>query len=83
MGYSNYSEIESAIRKFEPFTGNSCRGVLDGTEYRVYSYSTQILHVNFPTGGIALNVRKYSNTTSRLQNIIRRALSDFTISEVN
>ena len=84
MSYANYSDIERAVRCLDNFAGNSSRGVLDSDtgEYRVYSYRTLIAVANMRTGGVALNVRKYSQTTSRLQNIIRRAWSDFTISEL-
>lgn len=84
MSKLNYNQIETAIRTFTPFEGNSCRGVIvNDTEYWVYSYNTLILCVDFPRGGVALNARKYSQTTSRLQNLIRRALSNYTISEMN
>lgn len=79
MSYANYSQIESAITKGESFTGNSARGefsTLDGY-YRVYSYNTLIMrYMPYTRAGYLLNSRKYSQTTSRLQNIIRRALAD-------
>ena len=75
MSYSNYSQIESAIRARREFTGNSCAGRwLDRSEYVVFSYSTLIYSDDLMTGRRTLNARKYSNTTSRLQNIIRRAI---------
>ena len=85
MTYANYQDIAKAIRHLDNFTGNSSRGVFDMEtgEYRVYSYRTLIAIANPRTGGVAMNARKYSQTTSRLQNIIRKAWADLTISELN
>lgn len=82
MSYSNYTQVESAIRARVPFAGNSCRGYWEDDEYVVVSYNTAIARATRVTvvgatraesGGVWLNPRKYSNTTSRLQNIVRRA----------
>jgi hypothetical protein len=71
--------METAIREGKNFTGNSAKGefsILDGY-YRVYSYGTLIAwYKPYTRAGYSLNSQKYSNTTSRLQNIIRRALAD-------
>lgn len=83
MGYANYAEVEQSLRTFHDFRGNSCKGYWYGTEYHVYSYGTLIAVANAVTGGIAMNARKYSVTTSRLQNIIRRAWSEFNVEEVH
>ena len=55
-----------------PFTHGSHSAYLDtdGT-YRVFSYSTEIATAKGDE--ITFNDRKYSMTTSRLQNIIRKA----------
>lgn len=87
MTYSNYTDIEQAIAKGENFTGNSARGefsTLDGY-YRVYSYNTLIAYyMPYTRAGYIMNTRRYSNTTSRLQNIIKRALADMPhLGEVN
>jgi hypothetical protein len=75
MSYSNYSQIERAIANRQEFTGNSCAGRwLDRSEYVVFSYSTLIYSDDLMTGKKTLNARKYSVTTSRLQNLIRRAI---------
>lgn len=84
MGYSNYAQVERAIRNFEPFTGNSCRGYWEDGEYVVISYNTKIANASRATvagasrggllwEGLWINPKKYSMTTSRLQNIIKRA----------
>ena len=84
MAYSNYRDIERAIRSLEGFTGNSARGAWDDEGvYTVYSYTTPIGMANVRTGGVVLNVRKYSTTTSRLQNIIRRAWQNYSIIETD
>ena len=75
--YTNYRDIPRAIRARENFMGNSCRGVwLDRSEYVVFSYSTLIYSDDLMTGVKKLNSRKYSVTTSRLQNIVRSAVGD-------
>lgn len=72
MTYSNYTQVKSAIANRQEFTGNSCAGRwLDRSEYVVFSYSTLIYSDDLMTGRRTLNARKYSNTTSRLQNLIR------------
>lgn len=75
MSYSNYSQIKSAIANRQEFTGNSCAGRwLDRSEYVVFSYSTLIYSDDLMTGNKTLNARKYSVTTSRLQNLIRAVI---------
>ena len=72
MEYTSYKDMEQAIRLRVEFDGNSARGVLEADgEYRVYSYRTVIATYR---GGVSwLDNEKYSATTSRLQNIVRRA----------
>lgn len=72
--YTNYSDMAQKIANRETFEGNSASGYRyrDG-RYRVYSYATPILSLD-PTGRIVFfDNRRYSQTTSRLQSIIRRA----------
>lgn len=77
MSYTNYRDMANAIRARREFTGNSCAGRwLDRSEYVVFSYSTLIYSDDLMTGKRTLNARKYSNTTSRLQNLIRRAIGN-------
>ena len=79
MSYTSYKAMETAIRNCQPFEGNSARGVWEGDTYTVYSYRTRIFTVEGAYAGkpgrgeFELDTRKYSVTTSRLQNIIRRA----------
>jgi hypothetical protein len=78
MSQLNYRQIETALARREEFKGNSCHAVWEGDVYSVYSYSTRIFTVEGAyagkpgTGTAELNTQKYSQTTSKLQNIIRR-----------
>ena len=71
MGYSNYRDIAAAIAERREFVGNSASGAYYGKQYRVYSYGTEI--ARYDGYDYVLNTHKYSVTTSKLQNIIRRA----------
>ncbi len=72
----NYEEISQAIAKNQPFKhGGTMIGVLNqhNDRYTVWSYSTVIFEENLTTGEKWLNPKKYSQTTSRQQNLIKRA----------
>jgi hypothetical protein len=75
MSYSNYADIESAVKNRTPFFGNSAKGELVftegvGCEYMVWSYGTLVGTYSAKTRWVS--ERRYSKTTSRLQNILRR-----------
>jgi len=73
MGYATYSEIEYAIESVLPFKGNSASGVLIEGSLEVISYNTLIAAISKETGEVwYFNRDTYSNTTTRLQNIIAR-----------
>lgn len=77
MSYTSYRKMETAIRNLDVFDGNSAAGRwADRSQYIVFSYNTPIAEYDRVTGIWAINPRKYSVTTSRLQNIIRRAWAD-------
>lgn len=86
MAHTNYRNMPEQIRNLEAFTHGSCHSInnLD-KEYIVVSYSTPIARAKFD--GVRwhylLNARKYSSTTSRLQNIIRRAWAGEKMEEVD
>ena len=66
-----YSTMPNKIAQLIPFEGNSTRGIWNGKTYEVYSYRTLIATAD---GSVQwLDTRKYSNTTSRLQHIIKVA----------
>jgi hypothetical protein len=74
----SYKEIEQRLRNLEPFRGNSLHAIknLDSNSLEVYSYSTLIATAHAPSSEKRvywLNQSKYSVTTSRHQNLIRRA----------
>lgn len=69
---ATYATMPALIATQTPFTHGSCHAYIDGLgEYRVVSYSTLIATAR--DGVLWLNAGKYSMTTSRLQNIIRKA----------
>ena len=72
----SYKEIETKLANLEPFRGNSMTGLFDEWgSYKVYSYSTQIAQAYLTASGVRgiMNNEKFSVTTSRHQNLIRRA----------
>ena len=68
----NYDTIETKLRNREPFIGNSLRAVWDGEVYKVYSYHTLIATLGQGGGPRWVSEERYSNTTSRAQNLIKR-----------
>ena len=74
MRYSNYREIARKVANLENFKGNSMSGFwLDSTQYVVFSYSTEIARHDLATGRTGVTDRKFSSTTSRQQNLVRKA----------
>ena len=73
----NYRTIEGRLALLAPFTGNSLRGYMDENgRFAVWSYGTLIATAWQTAEGIAVtkfDQNKYSVTTSRHQNLIRRA----------
>ena len=68
---ANYRTMPALIATRTPFKHGSCHAYLDGDQYRVISYSTLVATAQ--GDNLWLSDRKYSMTTSRLQNIIKRA----------
>jgi hypothetical protein len=66
----NYKTIERKLAKSEAFKGNSMSAYWFGNTYVVYSYNTLIASTDL--NGYEFDGRKYSTTTSRHQNLIRR-----------
>ena len=79
MRISNYSEVRDALHARESFRHGSCSGhrYPDG-QYRVYSYSTPVLSVDATGCVVFFDNRRYSQTTTRLQSLIREAFPDAT-----
>lgn len=70
---SNYRQIEGKLATLTPFIGNSSYGIeyTDGS-YSVFSYST-LIATRYPDGRTELAPKIYSQTTSRLQNLVAKA----------
>lgn len=81
--YKTYKEIPEAIACQEDFNGNSVQGLNKKDWYYVYSYGTIVAIVLANDAGVVLNVHKYSPTTSKIQNILRRVYADENIYEVS
>lgn len=68
----NYKTIEQKLKTLTPFKGNSLTAYWEGELYKVISYSTLIASTH-SNGTFSVATRKYSVTTSRHQNLIKRA----------
>jgi hypothetical protein len=70
----SYKTIEAKLQERLPFRGNSLNGFWDAQTgcYVVYSYSTLIASIG-ENGNRWVNPNKFSQTTSRQQNLIKRA----------
>lgn len=72
MSLATYATIPALLATKTPFKHGSCHAYFeDNGNYVVFSYSTLIAGT-MPDGSKHLNAGKYSVTTSRLQNIIRK-----------
>ena len=80
--YKTYKEIPDAITKQENFAGSSVQGYKENDWYYVYSYGTLMAIVLANGAGVVLNKKKYSPTTSKIQNILRRLFKDTAVYEV-
>lgn len=73
MGTPNYKQIEELIGFKSNFKhGYSMSAERDGDEYVIWSYRTVIARYDLLNGKWWVNPNKYSVTTSKQQNIIRR-----------
>jgi len=74
MTYTNLKDTAEKVANTLPFEGNNLKGVNEGNEYRIYSYSTLMATFNRLTGETWENSNKYSPTTSKQMNYVRRGL---------
>lgn len=73
MGHPNYRQIEQMLTSHTPFIhGHSMSAERTAEAYIIYSYDTEIARYSFADGEWTLNPRRYSVTTSKQQNIVRR-----------
>lgn len=72
---ATYATMPALLKTKTPFTHGSCHAFIDDENfYRVFSYSTQIAVFQLYGNTFAwVSPERYSVTTSRLQNIIRKA----------
>ena len=74
MEYTNYKQAPNAVAQMLNFKGNTMSGWwLDSSQYVVFSYAKEIGRYDRLTDKLTINAEKYSVTTSRHQNIVRRA----------
>lgn len=73
MSLATYATIPALLATKTRFNHASCHAYTEASgNYVVYSYGTLIAGI-MPDGTKHLSETKYSTTTSRLQNIIRKA----------
>ena len=68
------NQIDYTAGDYEEFNANSARGEIEDGIYKVYSYSTKIFAIDMDSGKVTYwDGDRYSNTTSKVQNALRRA----------
>jgi hypothetical protein len=73
----NYKDVESALEILEPFKhGDSMKATREHGLYRVFSYSTEIARFNEIEDVWYVNPHKYSVTTSKQQNMVKRVIAN-------
>lgn len=73
----NYKEVEQALELLEPFKhGDSMRATREHEWYRVYSYNTEIARYSAIEDTWYVNSSKYSVTTSKQQNLVKRVIAN-------
>lgn len=76
MQYSNYQQCIKHIANLTDFRSNSLCGYNAPEGFYVVSYNTTIAFIKRDFSVVALNVQKYSVTTSKQQTYVRRAVED-------
>ena len=73
-----YADIPNKLLNQENFAmpSGSISAKKSATEYSVLSYNTEIFKVDFTNNTIMYNDTRYSNTTARIQSIIKEFISD-------
>lgn len=69
---ATYEEMDYMLENKKEFRGSSVTAEWDQKEYIVKSYSTVIFRTNKQNNIIYFDGQKYSFTTSKIQNIIRK-----------
>lgn len=74
MGYiKTKAEAAEFLANRQNFNSGSLTALTSETHYCVFSYSQVIARTNLATGETWLNPAKYSQTTSRHTNLVRKA----------
>ena len=72
MSYTTLTEVPALVAGFKPFKGNSCRAENTGSLYNVYSYNTLVAQYDIIDSEKWVTGLKFSQTTSRLVNLIKQ-----------
>ena len=86
MAHVNYKELQHCVENFQPYTHGSSHAINSNNTYTIVSYDTPIaIAEKEPNGTYTCRLlnKKFSATTSRLQNIIRRAWKYENFTEVD
>lgn len=72
---ATYKEMSYMLEDKKEFRGSSVIAEWDQKEYIIKSYSTVIFRTNKQNNIIYFDGQKYSSTTSKIQNIIRKVFN--------
>jgi hypothetical protein len=73
----NYKDVESALERLDQFKhGQSMSARYTSGWYRVYSYNTEIARYSMIEDTWYVNCNKYSATTTRQQNLVKRVIAN-------
>lgn len=73
LPYSTAKELIGLIANEQDFRGSNCYGLNFQDEYVIYSYGQAIFQLDKKKDTYSFDNRKYSNSTTRLQNVIIEA----------
>ena len=72
---ATYEEMDYMLENKKEFRGSSVTAEWNKKEYIIKSYSTIIFKTNKQNNIIYFDGQKYSSTTSKIQNIIRKVFN--------
>lgn len=73
LPYSTAKELIGLIANEQDFRGSNCYGLNFQDEYVIYSYGQAIFQLDKKKDTYSFDNRKYSNSTTRLQNVVIKA----------
>ena len=68
------NEVKNAIENRQAFRTKNINAIYENEVYNIYSYDT-LIYREYKSGVKILNTLKYSQTTSKLQNVIKEVLN--------